>query len=92
MTRGLALVGLIASVMAGSACKTRESSSPAPRARNVILFIGDGLGPSQTALGLEYARVVEGRQLHLEILMEYGETGYALPVSHQTTVTDSAAA
>ena len=92
MTRGLALFGLIASVMAGSACKTRETSSPAPRARNVILFIGDGLGPSQTALGLEYARVVEGRQLHLEILMESGETGYALPVSHQTTVTDSAAA
>ncbi len=87
--RGLALAGLIAGVVAGAAC---EGTSPAPRARNVILFIGDGLGPTQIALGLEYARVVEGRQLHLEKLMESGEAGYALPVSHQTTVTDSAAA
>ena len=92
MKRGLALVGLVVAVVAGSACETRESSSPAPRARNIILFIGDGLGPGQMSLGLEYARVVEGRQLHLEKLMEFGETGYALPVSHQKTATDSAAA
>ncbi len=92
MKRRLEIVGLVVAVAAGSACKTRESSSPTPRARNVILFIGDGLGATQIALGLEYARVVEGRQLHLEKLMESGEIGYALPVSHQTTVIDSAAA
>lgn len=92
MGRGLVILGLVAIVIAGSSCETNDGLSSSPRARNIILFIGDGLGPSQMALGLEYARVVEGRQLHLEKLMESGETGYALPVSHRKTATDSAAA
>ena len=32
------------------------------RAPNVILFIGDGLGAGQMALGIRYARMVEGRE------------------------------
>ena len=47
-------------------------------ARNVILFIGDGLGAAQTALGIEYARRVEGRRLNLELVMRDGNTGYTL--------------
>jgi alkaline phosphatase len=62
------------------------------RAKNVILFIGDGLGPAHMALGMHYAREVEGRKLQLQELMEEGETGYVLPISYQKVVTDSAAA
>jgi len=35
-------------------------------ARSVILFVGDGLGAGQVALGIQYARRIEGRQLNLE--------------------------
>jgi len=61
-------------------------------ATNVILFIGDGLGAGQMALGIRYARTVEGRQLNLEQLMREGNTGYALADPHDSHVTDSAAA
>ena len=88
----VAVIGLVAGGLVNSTCKASESQAPAARARNVILFIGDGLGPTQTVLGLEYARVVEGRKLHMERLMASGEVGYVLPISHEKTVTDSAAA
>ncbi len=61
-------------------------------ARNVILFIGDGLGAGQMALGIRYARMVEGRELNLEQLMNDGNTGYALASAYGSQVTDSAAA
>ena len=62
------------------------------RAQNVILFIGDGLGAGQMALGVRYARMVEGRELNLEQLMHDGNTGYALASPFGSPVTDSAAA
>ena len=61
-------------------------------AKNVILFIGDGLGAGQMALGIRYARMVEGRELNLEQLMSDGNTGYALASAYGSQVTDSAAA
>jgi alkaline phosphatase len=57
----------------------------------VILFIGDGLGPTHTAFAIQYARRVERRSLNLERLMERGNTGYALPLPHGDSVIDSAA-
>lgn len=59
--------------------------------RNVILYIGDGFGPAHTALGIQYARHIEGRRLNLEELMARGETGYALPLPYEAAVIDSAA-
>ena len=64
----------------------------APRAKNVILLIGDGLGPAQTAFSLQYANMVEGRKLYLEALMDDGNTGYSMPTPYRGIVTDSAAA
>ena len=64
----------------------------APHAKNVILLIGDGLGAAQTAFGLHYANMVEGRKLHLEALMDDGNTGYSMPIPYLSTVIDSAAA
>ncbi len=79
------LICLLGAVIAASA---QENS----RAQNVILFIGDGLGAGQMALGVRYARMVEGRELNLEQLMQDGNTGYALASAFGSPVTDSAAA
>lgn len=59
--------------------------------RNVILFIGDGFGAAQTSLGLTYGRLVLGHELAIEKLMQAGNTGFALPLSYESVVTDSAA-
>ena len=48
----LALVALVA------ACAPREPLNEAPRARNVLLFIGDGMGPSTVTA----ARIFAGQQ------------------------------
>ncbi len=61
-------------------------------AKNVILFVGDGLGAEQMALGIRYARMVEGRELNMEQLMSDGNTGYSLADPYESPVTDSAAA
>ena len=60
--------------------------------RNVILFVGDGLGAAQTTLGVQYARIIEERTLNIESLMNSGNTGYALPLPYEHIITDSAAA
>lgn len=71
---------------------TATSAQENTGAKNVILFIGDGLGAGQMALGIRYARMVEGRELNLEQLMNDGNTGYALASAYGSQVTDSAAA
>ena len=71
---------------------TATSAEEDARAKNVILFIGDGLGAGQMALGIRYARMVEGSELNLERLMKDGNTGYALASAYGSQVTDSAAA
>lgn len=71
---------------------TTESAQEHSGARNVILFIGDGFGAAQMALGVRYARMVEGRKLSLEQLMNDGNTGYALASPYESQVIDSAAA
>ncbi len=75
-----------------SVAVTATSAQENTGARNVILFIGDGLGAGQMALGIRYARMVEGRELNLEQLMNDGNTGYALASAYGSQVTDSAAA
>jgi len=80
------LICLLGAVGAAS-CSQEQSG-----AKNVILFIGDGLGAGQMALGIRYARLVEGRELNLEQLMNDGNTGYALASAYGSQVTDSAAA
>lgn len=70
---------------------SESQSILAEGARNVILFVGDGLGPDQIALGLSYARVVEGRKLVLEELMGRASMGLTLTLTHDSVVADSAA-
>ncbi len=88
----LSLMRLLCLVLTLSLSSIPIGAREAPHAKNVILLIGDGLGAAQTALGIHYANIVEGRKLYLEALMNDGNTGYSMPTPYLSTVTDSAAA
>jgi alkaline phosphatase len=62
--------------------------------RNVILLIGDGMGPEAVGLAIYYNRFMNGmeKRLNLERLMAAGNTGYCLTYQYGTVVTDSASA
>ena len=81
-------LALLALVVSGPGCAPPES----PRAKNVILFIGDGFGMNQLALGMAYAAEVRGRPLRMSELAEAGSAGYSIPFSYARITTDSAAA
>jgi len=63
-------------------------------AKNVILLIGDGMGPEPEGLAIYYNRFMNGmdKRLNLERLMAAGNTGYCLTYQYGTVVTDSASA
>jgi alkaline phosphatase len=63
-------------------------------AKNVILLIGDGMGPQAVGLAIYYNRFMNGpeKPLHMERLMAAGNTGYCLTYQYGTVVTDSASA
>lgn len=88
-------------VLLGAACAPRpapnSAEAPPPaaaeaRPRNVIVLIGDGMGPQQLGFLLAYARLVEARPTAFEALMEKGESGLTTTAAYETLVTDSAAA
>jgi alkaline phosphatase len=70
--------------------------SPAQGAepKNVILLIGDGMGPESVGLAIYYNRFMNGmdKRLNMERLMAAGNTGYCLTYQYGTVVTDSASA
>lgn len=63
-------------------------------AKNVILLIGDGMGPQALGLGIYYNLFLKGpeKPLYLQKLMAAGNTGYCLTHQYGTVVTDSASA
>ena len=58
----------------------------------MILFIGDGFGMNQLALGVAYASEVRGNALRMSELADAGSAGYSIPFSYARITTDSAAA
>lgn len=70
------------------------SSAPSAEIKNVILLIGDGMGPQIAGLAIYYQRFMQGpdKPLHMERLMKAGNTGYCLTYQYGTVVTDSASA
>ncbi len=78
-------------------CTALDSVKPADiQVKNVIMIIGDGMGPQQVGLLLSYARqaphsVIAGRTTALDRMMENGRLGISLPYTADTLVTDSAA-
>ena len=79
-------------IMLLAACSLAPETEQRPKgARNVILFIGDGFGATQMSLGIQYARLVEQRELHIDSIMQDGNTGYSLAIPFGNIVIDSAA-
>jgi alkaline phosphatase len=62
--------------------------------KNIILLIGDGMGPESVGLAIYYNRFMNGmdKRLNMERLMESGNTGYCLTYQYGTVITDSASA
>ncbi len=84
---------LLLSIMLLVACgPAQDKEQPRAGTRNVILFVGDGFGAAQMSLGVQYASLVENRELNIESLMLDGNTGYAQPMPFESIVIDSAAA
>ena len=87
------IIPLLLSIMLLVACGPAQNTEQHPaETRNVILFIGDGFGAAQTSLGVQYARLIEKRELNIESLMHDGNTGYSLLLPFGSIVIDSAAA
>jgi alkaline phosphatase len=63
-------------------------------AKNVILLIGDGMGPQAVGLAIYYNRFMNGpeKPLNMERLMSAGNSGYCLTYQYGTVVMDSASA
>ncbi|WP_428897735.1 alkaline phosphatase [Parelusimicrobium proximum] len=69
--------------------------APPAKAKNVIYFIGDGMGPQAMGMLIQYARLAPNsiyadRQSNLEKAINMGELGIALTNTKTTIVTDSA--
>lgn len=86
-TRVVAAVAIVlmAVLSTGSACF-------AARAKNVILMIGDGMGPSHVHIAWLYATRQLGRELALTEIMDKGRTAYVHNDSLDSTVSESAEA
>lgn len=78
-------------------CTAADSVKPETgKVKNVIMIIGDGMGPQQVGLLLAYARqaphsVIANRITALDRMMEQGRLGISMTYTADTLVTDSAA-
>ena len=78
-------------------CTTLDKTPPTEaRVKNVIMIIGDGMGPQQVGLLLSYARqaphgVIANRITALDRMMEQGRLGISMTYTADALVTDSAA-
>ncbi|MGR8979086.1 MAG: alkaline phosphatase [Gammaproteobacteria bacterium] len=78
-------------------CAALDSDKAAvPEVKNVIMIIGDGMGPQQVGLLLSYARqaphgVIADRTTALDRMMAQGLMGLSLTYTADSLVTDSAA-
>ncbi len=66
--------------------------SLAAQAKNIILMIGDGMGPSHFGAAWLYSNRVLGKELRMVELMKRGRTAYLVNDTADAIVTESAAA
>jgi alkaline phosphatase len=64
----------------------------AAQARNIILMIGDGMGPGQLGAAWLYSNRILGKELHMVEVMQSGRTAYLVNDTADAIVTESAAA
>jgi alkaline phosphatase len=78
----LLVVGILLLPISGLAAQTK----------NIILLIGDGMGPSQFGAGWLYCNRILGKELRMVELMKSGRTAYMVNDTADAIVTESAAA
>lgn len=66
--------------------------SLAGQAKNIILMIGDGMGPTHFGAGWLYSNRILGKELHMVEVMKSGRTAYVVNDTADAIVTESAAA
>jgi alkaline phosphatase len=86
----LLVIGLLISM--GWGCATLPKAGDEGQANNIILLIGDGLGPSHFAAAWLYSSRVLNKDLHMVQVMQSGRTGYIVNDTADSMVTESAAA
>ncbi|WP_250657580.1 alkaline phosphatase [Alkalimarinus coralli] len=94
-----ALVGAAACSLVISGCSQLQSApdtASTDKAKNVIMIIGDGMGPQQVGLLLSYARqapnsVIENRVTAFDKIASNGRIGLSMTNANQVLVVDSAA-
>ena len=69
-----------------------EAAQAQLNARNVILLIGDGMGPGQFGAAWVYSNRILNRDLRMSELMKKGRTAYLVNDTADAIVTESAAA
>ena len=69
-----------------------SSLSLAAQAKNIILMIGDGMGPAHVGVAWLYATRELGKDLVMTEVMNNGQTAYMVNDTADSTVTESAAA
>ena len=90
--RRLILAVLLVLLLAG-VLSTATAQPTSPQAvENIILFIGDGMGPQQIGLARYYSLFVLGKELNMTKVMNLGSTAFMTNYSLNYVVTDSAAA
>uniref|UniRef100_UPI003AA806AA alkaline phosphatase n=1 Tax=Vreelandella venusta TaxID=44935 RepID=UPI003AA806AA len=89
--------GLVASSLLLAACAPMQSAPKAPeKAKNVIMIIGDGMGPQQVGLLLAYAKqapnsVITDGITAFDRIAANGDMGISMTHADNNLVVDSAA-
>ncbi len=88
----LLTVGLLIAPALSGCATTGAIDSSSGKAKNIILFIGDGMGPSHFEAAWLYSNRVLGKNLKMAEVMNAGHTAYLLNDTADAIVTESAAA
>lgn len=90
--RLLLLVALLAPALWGCATTGELQGTASARAKNAILLIGDGMGPSHVGAAWLYSNRVLGKELKMVEAMNAGRVAYLANDTADAIVTESAAA
>lgn len=88
----LLIIGLLLTPMFSGCATMGAMDASSGKAKNVILLIGDGMGPSQFGAAWLYSNRVLGKDLRMAEAMNAGRTAYLVNDTADAIVTESAAA
>src|SRR3989338_11001003 len=85
------LISFLLTILGCATAKPTVVTS-SPKVKNIILFIGDGMGPQEVGLLLSYKKEILHEESNVEKLLKEGYLSLAQVAPHQYLVTDSASA